>query len=207
MKLLVGLGNPGQQYEKTRHNVGFMVLEQFFKDFEPERETVWEDNKKFKADIAEITWQSRSASSGQAPHGSEKVILVKPKTYMNNSGMAVQLVASYYKVEPKDIWIVHDDVDLPLGTLRIRLGGGSAGHRGIESLLSVYPDGKFWRFRCGIGRPEESASVKGVDGFVLGEFNHEEHGRLRELLRHTSLALQMALEEGLDAAGNKYNTK
>lgn len=200
MKLLVGLGNPGEKYENTRHNLGFMALEQFLKDFESTKNTNWDDNKKLKSDIAMFEWERGSG-------GLEKVILAKPKTYMNNSGMAVQLIADYYKILPEDIWILHDEVDLQLGQLRIRNGGGSAGHRGIESLLSIFPQGNFWRFRMGIGRPEESPDVKGIDTFVLGQFNHQEHAKIRELLVHTVKALKMGLEENLEAAMNKYNTK
>lgn len=201
MKLIVGLGNPGKQYEKTRHNLGFMILEQFLKDHESVKDTVWEDNKRFKSDIAEVVWSPQ--------HGDpEKVILLKPKTFMNNSGMALRLVADFYKIDPEDIWVIHDDVDLKLGMLRIRNGGGSGGHRGIESILQVIPQGNFWRVRCGIGRPQiETADAKGIDDYVLGAFNHEEHGKIRELVHHASKALQMGLEAGLPAAMNKYNTK
>lgn len=200
MKLIIGLGNPGEEYKKTRHNIGFMLAEHFLKDFFPEKDTEWESSKRFKADIAEIDWNCKNGHV-------EKVILAKPKTYMNNSGMSVGLLARYYKIEPKDIWILHDDIDLRLGSLRIRLGGGSGGHRGIESLLTVFPNGDFWRFRLGIGRPEETADTKGVDTFVLGAFDHQEHAKVRELLSHASKALQMALEEGLEASMNKFNTK
>lgn len=200
MKLLVGLGNPGEKYERTRHNLGFMALEHLLKDYEPLKDTVWNDNKKLKADVAVIEWQPQ--------HGkAEKVILLKPKTYMNNSGMSVRLAADFYKILPEDIWVLHDEVDLQLGQLRIRKGGGSAGHRGIESLLEVFPEGNFWRFRMGIGRPEMTANVKGIDTFVLGAFDHQEHAKIRELLTHTSKALQMALESGLEASMNKYNSK
>jgi len=201
MILIVGLGNPGKQYEKTRHNLGFMVLEQFLKDFEPVKDTLWQDNKKFKSDVAELTWQPK--------HGeAERVILLKPKTFMNNSGMAVKIVSDFYKIRPDQIWVLHDDVDLRLGVLRIRSGGGSGGHRGIESLLQVFPKGDFWRVRCGIGRPLlEPADVKKIDDYVLGNFNHEDHAKIRELLSRASKALQMGLEEGLPASMNKFNTK
>lgn len=195
MKIIIGLGNPGNQYEKTRHNIGFMVLEQLLKDFQPVQQTVWTDETRFKSDIAEIMWEK------------EKILLVKPKTYMNNSGLAVQLVTSFYKVPVTDVIVVHDDADLRLGAVRIRLGGGSAGHRGIESILQHIPDGNFWRMRLGIGRPEEQASVKGIDGFVLGEFTHQEHGKVRELIPHAAKALSHALTEGFEAAMNHYNTK
>lgn len=200
MKVIIGLGNPGKQYEKTRHNIGFMVLEQVLKDYEPLEKTVWREDNRFKSDIAEFTWQSKNGHE-------EKVILVKPKTYMNNSGLAVRLITAFYKVLPEDVWVIHDDADLKLGAVRIRRGGGSAGHRGIESILQQIPDGNFWRIRLGIGRPEEQASVKGIDGFVLGEFTHQEHAKIRELIPHASRAIQEALEDGLEIAMNKYNTK
>lgn len=200
MKIIVGLGNPGEKYEKTRHNIGFMVVDQILKNFESVKDTVWTNESKFKSDIAEITWQPK--------HGkAEKVILVKPKTYMNNSGMAVNLITSFYKLLSTDLWVIHDDVDLKLGTVRIRLGGGSAGHRGIESLLQHMPDGNFWRVRLGIGRPEEKAGTKGVEEFVVGDFTHQEHAKVRELLAHAAKAVEDGLEEGLDAAMNRYNTK
>lgn len=200
MKLIVGLGNPGDQYQNTRHNIGFMVLEQFLKDCESTKDTLWSHETRFKADVAEITWH---------PHHSEpeRVLLVKPKTYMNNSGMAVSLLANFYKVNPEDIWVVHDEVDLRLGALRIRRGGGSAGHRGIESILEAIPSGDFWRFRLGIGRPEETAGAKGIDGFVLGNFTHQEHAKIRELIKHAAQAMKAALEDGLEASSNKFNTK
>jgi PTH1 family peptidyl-tRNA hydrolase len=202
MKLIVGLGNPGKQYEKTRHNVGFMVLEQFFKDFSPERETVWQDNEKFKSDIAEITWQRQNHSSPT----SEKVILAKPKTFMNNSGMAVKLLVDFYKIPSEDIWILHDDVDFPVGSMRIRLGGASAGHRGIMSIIDTIGTDQFWRFRMGIGRPGESQH-SGVEHYVLDTLSSQDHAKVREMLKHASKAIMMALEQDIHAAMNKFNTK
>ncbi len=207
MKIIVGLGNPGKKYEKTRHNIGFMVLDQLLKNYESVKETTWTDEPKFKADITEITWQPQ--------HGeAEKVLLVKPKTFMNNSGMAVHLLTSFYKISSTDLWVVHDDVDLKLGAVRIRRGGGSAGHRGIESILEQIPDGNFWRIRLGIGRPStmahgtwQTANTKGIDDFVVGTFTHEEHAKIRELIPHASRAITDALEEGLEMAMNRYNTK
>lgn len=200
MKIIVGLGNPGEQYEKTRHNIGFMVLEQLLKNFESAQETVWKYEAKFKADIAEFIWQPK--------HGKgEKILLVKPKTYMNNSGMSVNLVTSFYKALSTDLLVVHDDVDLRLGKIRIRRGGGSAGHRGIESILEHIPDGNFWRVRLGIGRPEDVAGVKGIDDYVLGAFTHQEHAKVRDLIHHAAKAIEDAFEEGLEVAMNRYNTK
>lgn len=199
MKLIVGLGNPGEKYEKTRHNVGFMALEQFLKDFEPAKNTVWENNIKFKADISQIEYQPQF-------NDLQKVILCKPKTFMNNSGMAVKAIADFYKIKAEDIWVLHDDVDFPEGSMRIRFGGASAGHRGVMSIIDTIGTDKFWRFRLGIGRPGESQH-SGVEHYVLDTFSHQDHAKIREMLKRTSKALQQGLEQDLESAMNKYNTK
>ena len=205
MKLIVGLGNPGIKYEKTRHNIGFMVVEQFLKDFETVDKTEWVDEKKFKSDIAMLNWQPR--------HGKEeKVILVKPKTYVNNSGLAVQLLTSYYKLLTNDIWIVHDDIDLPLGSMKIRFGGASAGHHGVESIIEKLGTDKFWRFRMGTGERNSkseyrNSKLKNVEDFVLGEFRGGERGKVKHLIKRGVGAIEMGLEEGLEAAMNRFNTK
>lgn len=217
MKLIVGLGNPGKQYERTRHNLGFMTVEHFLKDFEPVKKTTWNNEPKFKSDMVELEWQS------QAGTGLQKVILVKPKTHMNNSGMAVGLLTQYYKISSSDVWILHDDIDLPLGYMRIRFGGGSAGHHGIDSVMENLGTEKFWRFRMGTGvRPASSRKSRSTDGenhaiahqrvanaedYVLSNFTGHERGKVKDLLKHTTKALQMALEEGLEPAMNRFNTK
>jgi len=211
MKLIVGLGNPGIKYGHTRHNLGFMVLDRFLKDFSQVQKTIWEDNKKLKCDMAKIDW---SLSDAQDKHGKrvEKVILAKPKTYMNNSGLAVSLVASYWQVATSDIWILHDDVDLPLGSMKIRFGGASAGHKGVMSIIKSLNTDKFWRFRFGIGNPKKSQNSKfkiqkDVDNFVLSIFTQSEAGKARELIKKGARAIGEALENGLEKAMNRFNTK
>lgn len=199
MKLIVGLGNPGDKYENTRHNIGFMALDHFLKDFAPMKQTIWQISKKFKSQIAEIEWNRKNGEV-------EKVILVKPTTYMNNSGMAVKLLTDFYKIALDDLWILHDDVDFPAGSMKIRFGGASAGHRGITSLIETLGSDKFWRFRLGIGRPRENGH-DGVVRHVLDALNHEDHKGIRELLKHTSKALQLGLEKDLTASMNRFNTK
>lgn len=227
MKLIVGLGNPGKKYERTRHNLGFMAVEQFLKDYEPVRKTVWTNEPKFKSDIVELEWQSQNGT------GLQKVILVKPKTYMNNSGLAVRLLSTAYRLQTRDIWIVHDDIDLPLGSMKIRLGGAAGGHHGVESVIQHLGTDKFWRFRLGIGQLNSKFKVEPFDSFdfaqdrstqgrrskfsrriiknteqiVLSPFSGGERGKVRELIKRGSKALQLALEEGLEAAQNRYNTK
>lgn len=210
MKLLVGLGNPGEKYERTRHNLGAMLIAHFFQDFEPVEKTIWDDAKKFKSDIAEIVWQKQrmrnSAASGEPM---EKVILAKPKTYMNNSGMAVKLIADYYRIAPEDIWVMHDELDLPIGMLKIRFGGGTAGHHGVESILEKLGTDKFWRFRLGIGEQQQESHyvVKDAEDFVLGSFTGSESRKIKELVKRGVKAIELGLEKDLHHAMNRYNTK
>lgn len=205
MKLIVGLGNIGEKYEKTRHNLGFMVVDRFLQDSTLASKTTWEENKKFKALTAEQIWQPK--------HGKEeKLLLVKPTTHMNGSGIAVSLISLFYKVKPDDIWVVHDELDLPLGSMKIRIGGSSAGHRGIENIIEQLGTEKFWRFRLGIGTSKNHSEAvaqkkQAVDDFVLGKFSASEKGKVRELIKRSSHAIQESLENGLASAGNRYNTK
>ncbi len=216
MKLIVGLGNPGEKYENTRHNFGFLVVDKFLKDSQSSANTVWSVNNKLKSDIALFDWQPKSGKA-------ERVVLTKPRTYMNNSGMAVSLLSSYYKITPEDIWIVYDELDLPMGYLKIRLGGAAAGHHGVISVMEKLGTDKFWRFRMGIGQTaHHSGGLVGDQGkehaigrhrfsnvqdYVLGTFGRGERGKSRELIKKGSKALQLALEKGTEVAMNRFNTR
>lgn len=206
MKLIVGLGNPGVKYEKTRHNLGFMVVEAFLQKFQDVKNTTWEDNKKLKSDIKEILWETQV--KGQE---SEKIILAKPKTFMNNSGMAVSLIAKFYKIKPTDIWIINDEADLPLGSLKIRFGGASAGHKGVESIIDTLKNDKFWRFRMGIGEQKHGLHVRqakaGIEDFVLGKFSGQERSKIKDEIKRAVNAIETGLEKGLESAQNQFNTK
>ncbi len=215
MKLIIGLGNPGEKYEKTRHNLGFVVVEHFLKDFQSARNTVWEDSSKFKSEIAQIEWQPR--------HGTlEKVILAKPQTYMNNSGLAVKIITDFYKISADNIWVIHDDIDLPLGSMKIRFGGASAGHHGVESIMEYLKTDKFWRFRMGTGIQSsplrqgfegqaklkvKSSKLRNVEDFVLSGFTGSEKGKVKNLIKRAVNVIETGLEEGLDVAMNRFNTK
>jgi PTH1 family peptidyl-tRNA hydrolase len=215
MKLIVGLGNPGEKYEGTRHNFGFLVADQFVKDYSSIPPISWSSNNKLKSEVALIDWQPKAGEL-------ERVILAKPQTYMNNSGMAVNLLVSYYKVKPEDLWVVYDELDLPVGTMKIRFGGAAAGHHGVESIIEKLSTDKFWRFRLGIGSFHQAGRLSREEGrehtvgrhnfsdaeeYVLGQFTGHDKGKVRELLKHGSQALQMALEKGIEASMNRYNTK
>ncbi len=204
MKLIVGLGNPGTKYESTRHNVGFIVLEHFLKDMEPVSKSNWEKSEKIKSDINILDFKSKKGEL-------ERVILARPLTYMNNSGMAVGLISKYYKIKPADIWIVHDELDLPLGFMKIHLGGGTAGHHGLDSILATLKTDKFWRFRMGIGLPKnkEGMGKQKINGqeFVLKGFRGGEASKARTMIKRGSKALATALEKGMESSMNQFNTK
>ncbi len=214
MKLIIGLGNPGDKYTDTRHNLGYVVVDQLLKDYEPVDKTKWDTVPKLKSDIVQIDWQPKQGKA-------ERVILAKPTTYMNNSGMAVSLIRDYYKIASEDIWIVYFKLDLPLGSMKIRLGGAAAGHKGVESIIAALGTDKFWRFRLGIGEGQVKQTVQTADGekkrvtrqkvhhveeFVLGKFSTHEKGKLKEIIKTGSKALEIALGKGLKTAQNRYNT-
>lgn len=196
MKLIVGLGNPGDQYEDTRHNIGFMVVDHVSKELSTTTVS-WQEDMRANA------WITKAGDT----------ILVKPKTYMNNSGTAVQKLLSYYKLDASDLWVIHDDLDLPLGKIRIRLGGSAGGHNGVESIIEHLSTDTFLRFRLGIGRgketdpehPDRGIQHRTVIKYVLSKFTDHEAGELRKLIHHATDAVQMALTEGIDKAMNRYN--
>ena len=205
MKLIVGLGNPGEKYETTRHNLGFVILDHFLKDAKTVNQTNWEDSPKLKSEIFILQLQSKT---GQG----QKVLLAKPKTYMNGSGMAISLISSFYKITPDDIWIIHDELDLPLGAMKIRLGGSGAGHHGIESIIKALGTDKFWRFRMGIGNNKsnlknQKSKLRIMNDFVLGGFGRGDKGSLKHMIKRGAKALTTALEKGIEASMNQFNTK
>ena len=195
MTILVGLGNPGDQYKDTRHNIGFMVLEKL--SHELGIGALFTHEKKFDADVVKIG----------------DTVLIKPTTFMNGSGVAVRKVMAFYKLTPKDVWVLHDDMDLPMGKIRIRMGGSSAGHHGVDSMIKELGTDGFLRFRFGIGRGKESTGVNAdrhinkstVISFVLSRFSRHDAGKLKVLVKHGADAVRIALTEGTDKAMTRYN--
>ena len=201
MKLIVGLGNPGDKYESTRHNLGFLVLDHLLKDHTPSG-TSWSRDEKLKSEIYILDYNSKKGKN-------EKIILARPLTYMNNSGMAVSLIAKYYKVLPIDVWIIHDELDLPLGSMKIRFGGATAGHHGLDSILAALKTDKFWRFRIGIGvsQNHDKMAKHKFDGqeFVLKGFGFKEKSKSRAAIKRGVKAISEALEKGIESAQNQFN--
>lgn len=195
MKLIIGLGNPGRQYESTRHNIGFMVADKLEKEFAQGVPPAWQMDEKKNVLTAKIG----------------EVLLVKPQTFMNKSGFAVRALMDFYKLTPADVWVIHDDIDLPLGKIKIREKGGSAGHNGVQSIIDQLKSDSFVRFRLGIGkdlpagRQEQGDGHRSVVTFVLSRFRQSEAGQLKHLVKHGTEAVQMALLKGIDKAMNRFN--
>lgn len=202
MKIIVGLGNPGEKYLGTRHNLGFETLDYLLKKYEPLKESTWDNNKKTKSFIKKLTVKKITA------------LLAQPQTYMNNSGMAVNLLLDYFKIAPTELIVIHDDIDLPLGKLQIRFGGGSAGHNGIESIINTLKTDKFLRIRMGIGKPmridgskHETKNHHSVDQYVLQPFANGERQEVRTMIKHVQKNLELLLEHGASTFMSKYNVK
>ena len=180
IRLVAGLGNPGREYQRTRHNVGFMVLDRLAAD-------------------AQLPWQF--SSKWNAGWAKTDVILVKPATFMNRSGEAIAPIANFYKIAAQEVLIVLDDFALPLGRLRLRAQGSSGGHNGLESVLDHFGTDSVPRLRVGIG----SAPVEGATDYVLGRFFEEEQPLLDATIRRAADAVKWAIDKGLIAAMNLFN--
>lgn len=188
MKMLVGLGNPGKEYEKTRHNVGFMVIDAIVDSVD-----------------SAIHWkEEHQALTCRVTISDETVLLVKPQTYMNKSGESVGALMRYYKIAPEDIYCVYDDMDLPVGKLRIRPNGSAGGHNGIKSMLTHVGTEQFPRFRLGIGRPLPQWTV--ID-HVLAPFTEEQQEAIEKGVKATAKAMKGTVSLGLDKAMNRFNPK
>ncbi|MGB3612984.1 MAG: aminoacyl-tRNA hydrolase [Elainellaceae cyanobacterium] len=189
-QLLVGLGNPGTKYAKTRHNVGFDVLDQLSKRWQ----ISMSEHRKFQGEFGE----------GFAGPG-QKVRLLKPNTYMNRSGQSVRAATDWFKLPPQSVFVIYDDMDLPLGRLRLRLSGSAGGHNGIKSLISHLGTQAFPRLRIGIGAPKQVDADREMVSHVLGKFSPAEAKVLDEVLYLTVKATELALDKGVEAAMNRYN--
>jgi PTH1 family peptidyl-tRNA hydrolase len=184
IKLIVGLGNPGARYARSRHNVGFIVVERF-----AHAHALRFARKRFNAEIAE------------GNIGDARVLLAKPQTFMNLSGEAVGKLFAFYKIAPRDLLVVYDDLDLPLGKLRLRPKGSAGGHHGMESILARIGTSDFPRLRVGIGRPNPNADID----HVLGTFTEDERALMDETFARAVQAIETWLCEGIDAAMNQFN--
>lgn len=181
--MIVGLGNPGRQYENTRHNVGFMLLDRL-------------------AAAAGVAFESKPRWQAHAAKLPDGTLLLKPQSFMNLSGRSVREVAAFHKWGPERILVVHDDAALPLGRLRLREKGSAGGHNGIRSLIEHLQCDHFPRLKIGIG----ASKPGGMTGHVLGTFREDERELLENTLASAGEAVQLALSQGLAASANRYNS-
>lgn len=188
MKLIAGLGNPDKKYAKTRHNLGYIVLDYFAR----ENGLSW----KYSQD-----WMCYFVKT-------RNYVLLKPTTYMNKSGESVHSVSKYFQVDSEDVLIVYDDVDLPYGKLRLAIDGVSAGHKGVESIIESLSTANFGRLRIGIDRPDsdetEGRRLETAD-YVLEEFSQQQKKKLPEILLRSRDALNSYLDDGVEATMNRFN--
>lgn len=187
IKLIVGLGNPGNKYDKTRHNIGFEVIDHLAATWQLD----WQKNNRFKGNYCE----------GAVPRMG-KLRLLKPTTYMNNSGQAVRAVCDWYKFSPESVLIIYDDLDLPVGRLRLRLSGSAGGHNGMKSIISHLGTQNFPRLRIGIQKSENS---KDTINHVLGKFSPDEQPYIKDVLKIAPEVIETALGDGLEKAMSLYN--
>lgn len=178
MKLIIGLGNPGEKYAKTRHNTGFLVVNKIAE----EKDVVLRLENEFKSVKADFNI------------GKERIMLIEPQTFMNNSGEAVEKLRSYYKLDTEDIIVIHDDVDLELCKIKIQLGGGSAGHKGVQSIIDSLGTEEFWRIRVGVGKSDRIPTEE----WVLMNFEKEVGEKLAEIIDFTSNTVLQSSSNGFE---------
>ena len=190
--LIVGLGNPGPEYAKTRHNVGFMTVERLA------------EQASLAVGTGPVRWRLRCrAHVTEVNLEGQKAILARPRTYMNNSGEAVGPLLRWYGLSPAELLVVCDDLDLPPGRIRIRKKGGDGGHRGLKSIIAVLGTNEFIRLRIGIGRPEQPE--QDVVRWVLGRFQAPEASSVEEALTKAVQAVRTILGAGVEQAMNQFN--
>lgn len=185
IKLIVGVGNPGAEYELTRHNIAWIVL-----DTHPDiSRNIWKN--KFKGEYTDFSLDG------------EKIYALKPQTYMNLSGESVQPLCQFFKIKPEEVLVIHDELDLPFGQVHFKKGGGLAGHNGLKSIAKHLGTQDFFRLRVGIGRPDRGS----VSSWVLSKFPASQDIELGIVMEKTNEALDMFLKQGLKKAMNTYNKK
>jgi PTH1 family peptidyl-tRNA hydrolase len=184
MFLIAGLGNPGDKYELTRHNVGFMIIDEMIKNLTLQTNI---NKSNFIADVIK-------ASSS---------LLVKPQTFMNNSGQSIVAIADYYQIPLENIIVIHDDLDLPFGTVKYKMGGGHGGHNGLKS-LDAHVGKEYIRVRVGIGKPEDKNDVA---NYVLSNFSKEELKQLEDIMTHIIKAVDALKHLPIDDVKSKFTLK
>lgn len=186
VKLVIGLGNPGEVYRSTRHNIGYVIIDHLAQQFS-----------------IDLSGQHPNLLTGRGPINGHEIILAKPGVFMNTSGKAVRELVKFYCLRTEDLIIIHDDIDLEFGRIKIKTAGGSGGHRGIESVCAALLTDSFIRLRIGIGRPPKYLMAK---EFVLQPFTAEEQEKLTQIKENATDCLKIILNKGVTAAMNIFHS-
>ncbi|MBW2317712.1 MAG: aminoacyl-tRNA hydrolase [Deltaproteobacteria bacterium] len=186
-RLIVGLGNPGEKYQFTRHNIGFMVVDHLAQDWR-----LALDKQKF------------DTAFGRGKVENLPVILAKPMTFMNRVGPAVRNLAHFFRLETQDITVIHDDLDLVFGTLKIKEKGGDGGHNGVKSLIAAFGTDAFTRIRIGIGRPQDEQEIT---NYVLSKFDAKQEGLIQDIIMAGQDAVEIVLSKGVSEAMDRFHGK
>ncbi len=196
--LIAGLGNPGKEYQFTRHNIGFRILDNWLMNLSLKHQNCsyrWEENKKHQAEINRFSLNNK------------KIILTKPQTFMNKSGESINSLSHYYKINPENILVIHDDLSFPLGNFKLAISAGPAGHNGVKSIIEKLNTKNFGRFRVGISAPLGSCPVRhqGGHNFVLGKFTKKEEEIITELLTVANNILDYYIDNDIQSTMNEFN--
>jgi len=190
-QLIVGLGNPEPKYDRTRHNIGFAAIDAISR--------AWQinlaENRKYQGEF------------GEGQQQLTKIRLLKPLTFMNRSGQSIRAVTDWFKLPPTSVLIIYDDMDLPLGKLRLRLSGSAGGHNGMKSAIAHLGNQNFPRLRIGIGKPQNAVAGDEANtiSYVLGQFNAQESAMVTEILSLVVDCVELSLKQGVEQAMNRYN--
>jgi PTH1 family peptidyl-tRNA hydrolase len=187
-QLIVGLGNPEPKYDRTRHNIGFEAVDSLAKSWQ----MPWQKQPRFNGLVADGTI------------GGAKIVLLKPLTYMNNSGQSIRAVVDWYKLSPQSVLVIYDEMDLPLGKLRLRLSGSAGGHNGMKSIIAHLGTQTFPRLRIGIGKSNPSQNTI---SHVLGRFAPQENIIMADVLQMATEAVECSIKKGVETAMNLYNNR
>ena len=192
-QLIVGLGNPEPKYDRTRHNIGFAAIDAISRAWQINLS----ENRKYQGEF------------GEGQQQLTKIRLLKPLTYMNRSGQSIRAVTDWFKLPPTSVLIIYDDMDLPLGKLRLRLSGSAGGHNGMKSAISHLGNQNFPRLRIGIGKPQNAVAGDEANtiSYVLGQFNAQESAMVTEILSLVVDCVELSLKQGVEQAMNRYNNR
>ena len=191
-QLIVGLGNPEPKYDRTRHNIGFAAIDAISRAWQINLS----ENRKYQGEF------------GEGQQQLTKIRLLKPLTYMNRSGQSIRAVTDWFKLPPTSVLIIYDDMDLPLGKLRLRLSGSAGGHNGMKSAISHLGNQNFPRLRIGIGKPQNAVvGEANTISYVLGQFNAQESAMVTEILSSVVDCVELSLKQGVEQAMNRYNNR